>query len=347
MKRILYTLAAVATFASCSNDELVEVTPKQAITFGNAFVENATRAIDNTYNNNNLFTAFKVYGTVKSSTLTNAETVNIFNGVEVKNESNDWNYASTYTQYWVADCSYDFAAIVDGETVKTDDNGIPVSITYDASTQKDLCYATATASTGNDAIPTTGVNDNKEVNFTFNHLLAKAQFTVKNAITTNTEDAKYTYRVTELKITNPMAKGVYKIGSNPSWQSQNTHDSYAAEFGNVTDATISNASTEAVEIGEIGKEASATSHNQMLLIPYNYDEDKKMELKCQIETLLNGKVINKKSYYNSVSVNIEAGHYYNFIITLKEPGEKIEFTVQTLTGWTPENGTDTPITEKQ
>lgn len=344
MKKIYLAMVVAATLASCNNDEIVNEAPKTPITFGNTFVENATRAIDNTYSNENPFTSFKVYGAVKSSTIQNAQTVNIFKGVDVTSSNGVWSYNETYKQYWVADCSYEFAAIVDGTVPDNgyDANGMPISITYDASGQKDLCYAETTAGTGYDAVPTSGVNDEKKVNFTFNHLLSKAQFTAKNTILTNTENIQYTYQVKNVKITNAYKNAIYTIDEPSSWGNHASDKSYVVDFGNISNATSNTAQDNAISIE--GK-ASATSHKQMLLIPYDYTSTK-LTITFTVDLFLNGTLLHTKDYTKYASVNLEAGKAYNFVIELGTPGQQINFTVETLTGWDPPTGgTDTPLTD--
>lgn len=343
MKKIYLAMVVAATLASCNNDEIVNEAPKTPITFGNTFVENATRAIDNTYSNTNLFTSFKVYGAVKSSTIQNAQTVNIFKGVDVTSSNGVWSYNDTYKQYWVADCSYEFAAIVDGTVPENgyDANGMPTRITYDASGKKDLCYAETTADTGNDAVPTSGVNSEKKVNFTFNHLLSKAQFTAKNTISTNTENIKYTYQVRNVKITNAYKTATYTIETS-SWGNHALDESYVVEFGNISNATSSNDPNNAISIKG---NASATSHKQMLLIPYNYTSTN-LTITFTVDLSLNGTLLHTKDYTKYASVNLEAGKAYNFVIKLGTPGQQINFTVETLTEWNPSTGgTDKPLTD--
>ena len=66
MKKLFFAIAALAVMTGCNNDELVEVTPKQAIAFGNAFVDNATRAIDPSITSETI-SSFNVYGTVQGT----------------------------------------------------------------------------------------------------------------------------------------------------------------------------------------------------------------------------------------------------------------------------------------
>ena len=56
-------MLAVATLASCAKEETLSFDKGEAIQFGNAFVDNATRAND--YGPNNPLTAFKLWGTIE------------------------------------------------------------------------------------------------------------------------------------------------------------------------------------------------------------------------------------------------------------------------------------------
>ena len=80
MKKFFIAIAAIATAAACSQNETIALDNGEAISFGNAFVENSVRAAtDPSYGTVDL-TQFNVYGTV---TGTGNGTVNIFNGNEV------------------------------------------------------------------------------------------------------------------------------------------------------------------------------------------------------------------------------------------------------------------------
>ena len=62
MKKIFILLLAIATLAACNKSEVVDVNPGEAIQFGNAFVDNATKAIDPSITTLTL-DGFTVYGT--------------------------------------------------------------------------------------------------------------------------------------------------------------------------------------------------------------------------------------------------------------------------------------------
>ena len=350
MKRILYTLAAVATFASCSNDELVEVTPKQAITFGNAFVENATRAIDPSVTTNTL-QSFKVFGTVQGE----AKKVNIYNGVEVKRGDNSsivtyadgWYYDTQYTQYWIDGSAYEFIAFAnDNGNITTDTDGMPIEVPYDATQQTDLLYAKK------EAFKYEKVKANSDVvDFTFNHLLSKVMFTFENTIETNVAEDKelgikpimYTYKVSDIKITNANLKGIYYLNQDVTWKCTDDKARGDVTFGNITGEETTNT---AIQVGKAEGEDSATSYYARFLIPNKYND---LKVTCTIETLLNGEVIKKENFSkDNLQVELKEGNAYNFVISKGAPGEVIKFKVTEVKGWEPKEGpNDTPITEKQ
>ena len=113
MKKYFMMAIAAAAITSCSQDEVMEVAEKQAINFGNTFVENATRAIDATYNNDAKPKSFLVYGNTQGNESATAPIVPIFKGVTVSSEGtgtvgNDYKYDAAYTQYWIEGNKYNF-----------------------------------------------------------------------------------------------------------------------------------------------------------------------------------------------------------------------------------------------
>ena len=357
MKKTILALAAVATMVACSKDEIVNEAPKVPIAFGDAFVENTTRAIDPSYTTNNLM-AFKVYGTLKATDnkgIASPQTVNVFDGAEVSRNTVSDPWSCTTTQYWVANCDYAFMAIAGGTTADGKNStavnnvGMPTNITYDATTQKDLLLATANATTNASAVPAGVVtgdivesDTDKLVAFTFDHLLAKAKFTVNNNITATT--GVYTYEVKDVKITNAAQKATYDI-SQKTWEdataSYNTTSSL--DFGSVV---TSNSLT-----GIIEKE-SGESEYERLLIPADYpDTDgKRLAVTFTVNLYMSDnyhndpQLINTTTYNKDVAIEIEKGYAYNFVINLGDPGKPIKFTVTKVNEWAPQGGhTNVPV----
>lgn len=247
MKKFFIAIVALAATVSCSNDDIISI-DRQAIGFGNPFVENAVRA---DYSDGKNLTAFTVYGTVTG----NNNTVALFggDGANVTGKVGDATWACGEPEYWVPNCSYDFQAVADG----TISNGkIACSITDG---NLDLIYATATAKTDGTAKPISGVNDNGVVVFNFEHLLSKIGFSFVNG-STNTA---YGYAITSVSFTGHDSTGTYTIGSG--WDTTVTASSTALNFGtgNVTHQIIPGAQTlnvtVAYEILYNGTKISSTS----------------------------------------------------------------------------------------
>lgn len=305
MKRVFITLLTIATLISCSKDEIVNEAAKIPISFGNVFVENSTRATDNTYCSANDLTQFNVYGTVTG----NSKIVNIYNGNAVTGAiDSGWSCDKDKVQYWVPECTYAFTAIVDGDvkegdnvlnSVAVDGNGMPTSITYNATTQKDLLLAQSTATTDESGVPTNGnittdASSNKFVSFTFSHLLAKAVFTFTNKFTA---DSGVELTVTDIKITNAPKKAVYTI-SPAGW-------AYPTEFYTGTDDVLSFGNSEpmAAYVG------TSTSGNVCLLIPGTYNLNIEFTIRHNKGGNPSTKTINKQ-------VTLLAGNSYNFTAEL-------------------------------
>lgn len=326
MKRVFITLLTIATLISCSKDEIVKEASKLPISFGNVFVENSTRATDNTYGSTNVLKYFNVYGTVTG----NSNTVNIYNGDAVEGTiGGDWNCGKV--QYWVPDCTYAFTAIVDGDvkngttvlnSVAVDENGMPTSITYNATTQKDLLLAQSIAKTDESGVPTNGnittdASSNKFVSFTFSHLLSKAQFTFTNNFT---EDSGVVLKVTDIKITKAPKKAVYTISS--------------AGWGTPTESYTGTTDTDFLSFGDSGQMSAnggtSTSGKVCLLIPGTYDLNIEFTIKHNKGGNPSTKTINK-------DVTLLAGNSYNFTAELNASNVNgvvpITFKINTDENW--------------
>ena len=360
MKKSILMIAALATMVACSKDETVETVAKVPIAFGTSHVDNSTRAaIDGSYKGTNLVQSFKVYGTVTGN-VASAQAVNIFDGDVVSTPApSATNYASTTAwscneiQYWIPSSSYNFTAIVDGDvkdgstplnyiTVEADPiSKMPESITYDAATQKDLLLATAIATTDVNGVPNTGTyivdesgsTGNKLVSFTFNHLLAKAKFTVKNTMS-STLTNEYSYKVTGIKITNAQKTGVYTIDGG-TWAPTATPSNYTSDasllFGNATSEVTPTDSAVATAISEQG---SAESNYERLMIPADYSAaGKELSVTFTYELSVSNTPVYTKTVTKTAAVELVKGHAYNFVIELPAPGKEIKFTVQDVTDW--------------
>lgn len=313
MKKIFFAVVALVAMISCSKNYTIDYN-KQAIAFGDVFVDNATRA---DYSDGLHLTRFLVYGAVTGV----GGTTNIFGGDEVIGEvGGNWNYvdSDTKVQYWVPGADYDFAAVADGTALiwsdEKDENGMPLLLhtyTNQDTNLDDMLYATAHVE---DATANQG-----PVNFTFNHLLSKVHFTV-----TSTAEGDYYHTVTGIKVAN-YSSGTYAITTD-TWTGKTAKDVPFADIAEVTNtAGKSNADMLLVP--------TAATFNVMFTVNlyrdnlYKDDTLLSTENKTVPVTIKDGEQV----------VGLQKGHAYNFTIACSV-GNPIQFTVNSDPTWDTTNG---------
>ena len=323
MKKILFSVLAIAAFAACSTEEQIAAPKGEAIAFGNAFVDNSVRAdaaTDPSHTTSNL-TKFNVYGAVNR--------VNIFDGDEVSGTvgADVWNFTDTTTlkQYWIPGAPYKFVAVVDGNktgatvTNTNTTTGLPETITYTVDGKTDLLCEVVNI---NSAAADQGV-----VGFTFSHLLSKVKFSVKNK--TNAQATNYRIAITEAKITNAYEAGVYDVNKD-AWTP-----------GTLGSFTLQNLI--------IPSNKTEYNESEILLIPTTAastvaddDADVKVGLyiKANIEATSNGTDWTPVSAVEKTFANVialDTAHAYHFIVELGI-GNEIKFTATALTDWADGDG---------
>ena len=224
MKKILFALFAVASLASCSNNEVIELNREQ-IGFGEAFVDNATKA---DYSVGKTLDEFQVWGTLTGA----GNTVQIFGGDDVYSTKDGVTkefgqvWFCDNIQYWVPSADYNFVAIADATAVACNATTplLPETIDFTVTDgDGDLLYAEATAVTDETGTPSVSL-----VGFTFEHLLSKFFFEV----TPPTLSADYSFKVTDIKMSGVVKNGQYSVaeekwdavGSEPETLTLDFHD---------------------------------------------------------------------------------------------------------------------------
>ena len=331
MKKIFFAIFAVAALASCMQDEIVSFDKGDAIAFNNAFVSNATKAIDPSITTDSI-SEFYVYGTTQGDHDANAPIVNIFPGIRVQKEaiaggvgkSGTWYYAGDCVQYWIDGNKYKFAAVagVDKATIIADaTTGMPATINYNANNQADLLYAETNVIEGQKS-------GNNAVAFTFKHLLSKAVFEFEN--TTATDDTSYMYQVTNVMISNLKGEAVYTVGETTPW------DSLAGDYDAVFGDIVENGTAVSVKPGN-----KYLSNYERLLIPGTHEN---VTISCTITLYKDvadaNHVVDVIDYVNTRNLTFEAGVAYKFVLTAGLE-DKIKFTVTEVKGW---NNPYTPVT---
>lgn len=326
MKKIILAAMAFAALAACTKETTVDVA-REEITFGNAFVDNSTKAdaaTDPSYSTTGkgvALTQFNVYGAVNG--------VNIFNGNTVSKGEAAYGSAWTLTgtkQYWIAGADYKFVGVVDGTkggvtAITPDAAGLPETITYTADGATDLLCDVVTV---DDAASPYGV-----VAFNYTHLLSKINFAVKN--TTDASATNYRFVLTSAKLTNAYESAVYDV-NNDKWTPAATMRDFALE-----NLTINSAATQ--------------YHSQeVLLIPGSAVG---VYIAANIEATDNGTdwtVVStvEKTFANALGMvdstpkTLERATAYNFIVELGV-GTEIQFTAEEMPDWTDGDGADDTI----
>ena len=301
MKKLFISMLAVAAVTACAKDEAISLN-QESIDFGAPFVENSTRATDPSLGTTDKpFKKFQVWGT--------AGDVAIYAGENVTGTvgpNSVWTCAKQ--NFWVNGVVYKFAAVANGDanvdmkTKVTAENGLPKTISYTADGVSDLIYAENFGPEDN-GIVGKPAGQNSAVALTFNHLLAKAKFTV----TTGAIVDGYQYKVTNIKITNAYGSGDYNV-ANGTWS--DTTDK-AQTFDDITVNAI-----------------SVESANEKLLIPVE-----NVAVSFTAALYFGNEVIWSDDVNKTLENDLVAGNSYNFTIGLNI-GEEIKFNVATNPGWT-------------
>ena len=309
MKKLFTILAVAAAVVACQKNEIVSLDKGEAISFGNAFVENSVRAaVDPSYNATNL-TAFNVYGTVNGG----EGLVAIYSGDNVQGtvgsnivdgkETQIWR--CDVKQYWIKDAVYNFAALVNATNDITYADYLPTKVNgFTADGDTDLLYARSEEDIVGLA------SGNAPVNFTFNHLLSKVKFTVVND---SKEAAEYSFKVNGITITGNKTGDVTL--ATKVWDNLSNSDAY-----NVAEITVDK------DTADAGQECAS----ELLVIPGEF------AIAFNVDIYNGNTKLGSQSYpiapatYN---YTLAAGCSYNFQINVAV-GEEITFSVTEAPAWT-------------
>ena len=180
MKKILFSLLAVAALASCMKEQTLSVAEGSRIGFAGSFVENATRAAANPSTTTENIEEFFVWGVMDN------ETGVVFDDERVYKANAGWTYDET--QYWTPNHTYYFSALAGDRSndqivldlASAADNGMSVdglgTLTFtNVEGVNDVLYSESTRTTGASI-----TSQPADVKFQFNHLLSKVKFSFTN-----------------------------------------------------------------------------------------------------------------------------------------------------------------------
>lgn len=167
MKKGLMMLGiATMMLASCTNEDVLNVSDSRAIGFNGTGIDNITKA-DITSEGFDQFYVYGGYGT-------NA----VFNKISVTKSNGKWGYNPA--QYW-AKGTWFFAGYAGGDGVTpTWDNAagkLTLAVNSAADKQSDVIFAANKGEEGNGIVVTDPATYNTQVTLNFTHLLSKIQFT--------------------------------------------------------------------------------------------------------------------------------------------------------------------------
>lgn len=333
-KYFLLGCAAVVMLASCSQDETVEMPSSKAISFGNAFVDNATRSVDPGFSSSKLPEDFNVYGYSEKSL--------IFTGDEVSYNSSEWTY--THLRYWEEGSTYAFGAISPaGATTVTTSKitsgdatpskvGMTVNFT-NTDGKTDLLYAASNVITANADF----MASPEKVAFTFNHQLSKVKFSF-----TNNVSGAYYLKVSDVKITDAKQSGTLTVDADADNAWSNQTGSLTLDFGAV-------GTTDASTADEIAYEATAETYNELLTIPTASTQSYTVTFTVGMYNETDNTLFGEYNHTVTISgVELKLGYCYDFAATLtaenidsENPLQSIKFKVSTVDDWdnTDENQT--------
>ena len=221
-------------------------------------------------------------------------------------ETNEWGYDNLVA--WEASKNYNFVAYAGKDLGgKVEDNVDKKSLKFsnivvDGSEDKqfDLLYSNTKY------IPTTAVDGNPTIDFTFDHLLSMVQFTLKSGFGATTE----------VKITNFKFYGVKTTGSydasqeSPAWTFSS---SAAANNEGNTDFTSADE-----EIAKYDAVATKDVVNSWIVIPQKNTDSENVEMVKFTVNVVDGETqIGPKDFTAKIpSITWGKGYRYNYIFTI-------------------------------
>ena len=324
-------LATAAMLASCSQDETVEMAQNtRAISFSNAFVDNATRSIVDPSFKKETLDNFAVYGFTQNG--------QIFNGVPVSSADNGSTWTYSPEQYWVEGNQYAFAAIAPASVSVSDETltgssvtdykvGMTVSFTNDGKT--DLLYAAADPVNADDNF----MASPQPVALTFKHQLSKVKFSFKNNVS-----GAYNIKVTDVKITNAKSAGTLTVSAD-------AENAWSGVGGTPLKLAFGAAGTTGVSTADaIAFGTEVETYNEQLMIPTASTESYNVTFTVE---LLSG-TVSMDTYNHTATiegVELKLGYCYDFAAELNadnivvDPDDPdaelkpIKFTVNEISGW--------------
>lgn len=359
MKKSLFFFAAAAlAFASCSNDETVEV--NQSLNEANVisfrpFINAQTRAADLT--TDGLHTGGFYVTAIHKTDGASPTSTTYFDNVNFTWDGTS-SYTSTTKYYWPASGTLDFFAYAptvesNSQITRTDYKTFTVTPSSTVAEQVDLIYANTDgkSKTGNAGVP-----------LNFRHTGSKIVVKVKNSDANNLK-----YEITGMKIVNVdgTAKFTYNDGTNGENNTDTKNTTFTGQWSNNTEATEKNISysvetstansfngqlTTARNLSAAGTDTDNSNWN-MILIPQKTTAAKQYASASENSTVeanksyIALKMVIKNGYTNIEVANAAAdGNWAIWPVAFSwEPGKKYTYTIDLAGGGYWEKNADTDL----
>lgn len=316
MKKIFIAVLAVAALASCSKEQTVNVDKGEAISFENAFVENATRATDLTTTN---LQDFGVYGTVAKG----GNTALIFDNTKVYKSGNIFKY--DVAQYWIAAANYTFTAIAPYTDAKWAYDPATTTLSFDneaAAAEQDVLFAYAAKATEEELT----AQNTQPVAFTFKHILSKIAFKFENTFA----DGNTSLSIYNVKIKNTAKKGTMAINNAGEDQAWKGTEDLVVPFGTqLTDVDLN--------------EGAAIGNGANLVVAHQYIIPAEREYVITFDVDLYQAGVYLATYNHEIKKTINFAKNGNYSLNVKlapdtvDPDNgtlyPIEFTVEDIDDW--------------
>lgn len=320
MKRnLLFCGVAALAFASCTQNEVLDVNENRAIGF-DAFVGNNTRAVtDLTKDDLKKFYVFGDYDAGASIAFSNTEV----------NGNTGGDYTPVNPAYWITGKTYKFGAYSDGNSgldkgKVSFNNGTLTISGYEVNDANDLIAATAEVSnaTGND-----------NVQLSFKHLLSKIKFTFS---TTAVPEAY------KLEVTSITFEG-FKTGAGCTFANNAITTEWSGANGTYT----------VPKLDDYAIEGGKASTDEILVIPQANNSITATITVKMIDEKSGTVLVESKEFTASLATASEtvwkSGYVYNYTAVINpdkvnDQMKEILFTVTSVEGWDTQGEVEENIT---
>lgn len=319
---VMCGIAALA-FASCTQNEVLNVNENRAINF-DGFVGKPTKAAVNSVDD---LTAFRVFGGYGTDGALNY--VNVYDDVAVtrSGENSPYTWTPAETKFWQQGYKYTFNAYApalgsDKGTASVGANGVTITDFVASDGETDLLIAETETVDATSTIPSGAVQ------FTFNHVLSMIRFT----FSTTLEDVNIT--ISNLTVKNVPNKATYTAaaGNAGAWGAVSESQNYSLSMKDAQQPAQDKVITT----------AQSQNSSEKIVIPQSFTTGLTVEFDLNATGAL---TLNKHHSVTLPTMQWEKGKRYNYNAEITKDNidpdggslTEITFSDPTVTSWDDNN----------